>query len=85
MIMKRFLNFSIVLILAATGPVWLFIGFAGAYAFFYGGIELLVLGALIDAYYMSSITSIPWYTIMAGGALVLVELIKPHLLLYNQS
>lgn len=73
--MVTFLTLNIVwyfgsMIIAVPLTVW--------YLYNFRAYEIVLLGVLIDAYFLSSL-GIPYYTISFLGAFVCIELLKPSL------
>jgi len=83
--MRRVLFFLLLSVAACTGPVWLFVSGLLAYGVFFSGIEIIFLAALVDALFMNSTAVIPVYTLLAIVWLIIVEFVKPHIVLYNQT
>lgn len=61
---------------------WLVLPLAVLYALVFFAPELVVFGALIDAYFWHG-DAIPVYVIGASLIVVVAELIKPHLSFYS--
>lgn len=78
--MTRILSFIGLIILSATAPVWLVLIGMALYAFFYSGIELILLAGCVDAVLMPSTALVPVYTLASIGLLIAVELLRPYLL-----
>lgn len=83
--MIRLIALAFVVVVGFTGPVWLFLVGAAAYGFWFSGYELVILGMLVDAFFGDPENILPLYTGLAVLWLILVELVKPQLLLYNQE
>ena len=76
---------SLALLMTLTAvflPIWLVIPLAVAYAVRFWAIELVVFGALIDAYF-GAVTAWPYYTLAAIAIVVTAELAKQHLTLFK--
>lgn len=70
--------------LGVTGPVLLFAAAAVAYALIYTGIELIILAAIIDAYFGYGGGSFYIYTLSTGIAMLIIQVLKPHLWMYQR-
>lgn len=80
----RFFSFLILIFVGLGGPFWLFILGAIGYIFFYTGIEIIILGAAIDAYFGFGSGGLFLYTFGTTIGLITVQWAKPHLSVYNQ-
>ena len=81
--MLRISLFTCMAVLTVFAPVWLLAVCAFLYALRFTAYELLVLAACIDAYY-GGFVAIPYYTLVAALTLLIVEYIKPRLIVYNE-
>lgn len=64
-------------------PLWVIVGAAFLYAFLYRAFELLLIGVLLDLFFVSVAHPVPFvYTFVMGVAIVCAELLKPSLSLY---
>lgn len=80
----RIFFFLILMIAAFTMSWWWFALVALVYALFYEAYELIILSALVDAFFGD--TAVPvLYTLLGSGIFVLVELVKPLLSFYEES
>ena len=82
--MIRTIFFIIIIILAATGPFLLLLVLSSIYAFKYTAYELLLVAAMIDAFYGMGSWLIPYYLCGTTLALMCLQWLKPHLTMYNQ-
>lgn len=82
--LARVLLFLLVLVTAATGPVWLFVPAALAYLFLYLGAELLLVAFLIDGYFGYAANALPWYTLTTLSSLLLLHLLRPYISVYTR-
>lgn len=80
--MTRILAGALMLFLGVLLPPWLLMPFFVLHALAWFGYELIIIGALIDAYFGGS-TALPLYTIFATGVVVCIEFAKPYLSFYN--
>ncbi|GEM_PF-3076601 len=80
----QFSLFVLVAVLGLTGPVVVFVVSAVIYAFLYAGIELIVLAAIIDAYFGYGGSGMYVYTLVTGVGLLCIQALKPYLLMYQQ-
>lgn len=78
----RVVCFIFLILLSTLLPLWLWLSLALLYAYFWCGVELLVIAVLLDAYF--GVSSIPLYTVCVGVGLLLLEWLKPRLLVYNE-
>lgn len=83
--MIRFISFVVVAASGFAGPVWFFLAAAAIYGFWFSGLELVIVAMCIDAFFGNPEHAVPIYTSMAVLWLIVMELVKPHLLLYNQD
>ena len=83
--MKRFISFLVLIGIGFAGPWWLFVAGLLLYGYLYGGMEIVALAVLVDALFMSSVGIVPFYTLGTIAGLIGLELVKPHLVLYNQE
>jgi len=83
MIIRLLLCIALV-VCAVVLPVWLFAIAAFAYALYYTAYELLLITALLDAFYGGGIF-IPYYTIACAVVLIMLEWVKPRLSVYNEN
>lgn len=84
----RILFFILIMLLAATGPVWVLVGCGLFYIFYYRSIEILFIAFAIDAFYgyQYEMTALPaTYTITTAIALMLAVFSERVLMVYNQS
>ena len=73
------------IVVFTTGPLPIAVVCALAYAFRYTAYELLALAFVLDGFYgVQFAFSIPFYTLGALVALVIVEWLKPLISVYNQ-
>jgi hypothetical protein len=80
----RITLFGTTIIAAATGPLWLFAAAALAYIVCFAGVEILLVGFLVDAYFGYGHMTIPWYTVSLCIALFLLRSVRPYISMYNQ-
>lgn len=80
--MWRVLSLLGVCVVGSVAPWWLTIIAIMMYAFVYGGIELVIVAALLDGYFMLTFT--PIFTVAAIIALLLALFVKPYTVFYNQ-
>jgi hypothetical protein len=73
----------VIIISALVAPWWLFLCFVGMYTLFYTGYELLVVAALVDAFYGSHLMFPFLYTIGTGILCMVALSIKPSLRFYK--
>lgn len=82
--MIRIFLFCILIILGFSGPVWLFIPMVLVYIFIYTSAEVVCLAACIDAYYGYG-SSLPYlYTLSTAAVLLVMQILRPHISVYNQ-
>ena len=81
--MKRIITFSLVTAIGFIGPVWLFAFVGAAYAFWTGGLEIIILCAGIDALFMTTQNIVPVFTLLSIAVLLISEFVKPYLFVYN--
>lgn len=79
----RFFLFCTLVCAAVVLPTWLFAICAFFYALRFTAYELIILTCAIDAFYGAGSFAIPYYTLVASGALFIIEWIKPRLSVYN--
>lgn len=82
--MIRALLLTAGLIVAAIGPVALFLGIFIVYSLRYTAYEFLALAAMVDAFYGVH-TLLPVYTILCAVWLIGLQWLKPRLAVYNQE
>ncbi len=82
--MIRALSFFVLLIVAFTGPVQIFIVGLAAYGLYFSGYEIVVLAIFVDALFGSS-SLVPIYTLGAAGWLLVIIFFRPYLVLDNYS
>lgn len=75
--------FCVLVFFGMTGPVIVFALLAVAYTFLYFGVELIVLGAAIDAYFGFNSGGVYVYTLCIAAGLLVVQYLKPYLKVYN--
>ena len=81
----RIVFFLILLILATSAPLFLFVVASCVYVALYTGYELIFLGLFIDALYgQMGLFSLPYYTVGALVCVLLLLWVKPRLLVYNR-
>lgn len=83
--MKRVLSFFCLLLIATISPWWVFVGAMLLHALYFTGLELVVLGATVDAYFAHGELFIPLYTPIAASFLIVAILARPYLMFYNQE
>ena len=83
MILRLFL-FAALALLSVFAPVWLLAACTVVYALRFTAYELMVLAACIDAYY-GGMPFFPYYMIATTLLLLVVEFIKPRLIVYNEA
>ncbi len=81
--MKRIFLFMLVLIFAATGPVWLLVASGLLYLAAYMGAELLLVAFLIDGYFGYAANTLPWYTLTTLVLLILARFLRPYISVYT--
>ncbi|MCD5382061.1 MAG: hypothetical protein LR017_01950 [Candidatus Pacebacteria bacterium] len=82
----RFWIFIAVLIVALTLPVWCFLISAALYALWRPAYELLCIGVCIDAQFGVVYEGLPYlYTLSAGGIILLADMMKPLLMVYDTT
>lgn len=79
----RIFFFFILMIVALTMPWWVFVPVAFIYALFYEAYELIILSALVDAFF-GNVTFPVFYTLLGGGIFLFVETVKPLLSFYEE-
>ena len=78
----RIVFFVTLLILSTMVPFGFFLVGTVFYGFFWGGYELIVLAACIDAYFGSG-SGIPEYLLSVSVIVLAIEWLRPSLLIYN--
>ena len=78
--MIRALSIGLLLVLSATSVWWVFCIALALYAFFYGGIELIFIAFLADAFYGTG-NIIPLYTLLSALLLIISTVVKPYTIL----
>lgn len=79
--MKRLFAGAIIIFLTTTVSPWLLLPFVLLHAFAWFAVELVVIAALIDAYF-GILHPVPYYTLAAVVIVVLAEWLKPQLSMY---
>lgn len=82
--MIRLLIFCLLVLFATTGPTSFFVFLALVYTLIYAGLEILLVGFFVDAYFLTTFYTVPYTTLGLGVLLSLVHLIRPHLSMYNR-
>ena len=83
--MIRFLSFLLLLFVSVATPWWVFLAALTIHALYFTGLEILILTALLDAFFMFPGNQVPVYTIVAVGLLMLTIFVRPYLMMYNQT
>ena len=80
----RIFAFVTLILTGFSGPFWLFIVGAVVYVFIFRGLEMIILGAAIDAYF--GFQSGGWfgYTVCISIGVFFAQWVKPYLSVYNQ-
>lgn len=80
----RIIAFILLTLLGYSTPVWVFVPAVGLYIAIWRGYELLILSAFIDAQFGQGGLLFGYvYTLSVGLILLVAELLKPRLRLYN--
>jgi hypothetical protein len=66
---------------ALIGPDWLFFVTAGLFSVKYCGYEVILIAALVDAYF--GLGSIPYYVLITTAGVMMIEWLKPKVTLYT--
>ncbi|OIP78411.1 MAG: hypothetical protein AUK16_00315 [Parcubacteria group bacterium CG2_30_44_11] len=80
----RLFFYIVVLLTAATGPVWIFAPTALVYILRYTGAEILFITFLVDAYFGYGHTLVPWYSVSTFCLLITVRLLRPYISVYTR-
>lgn len=80
----RLLSFLVLFVLGFTAPWWLVALGLAVYALVFAGWEIILLAALVDAFFMSTTTVLPLYTLGCTIGLIAVALLRPYMMLYNE-
>jgi len=78
----RIVSFILMILLSVVLPAWALLPLAVWYSMSWFAVELVVLGAFIDAYFGVGIL-IPYYTLTAVLTVVASECAKPYLSFYT--
>jgi hypothetical protein len=80
----RIILFLILLVTGFAGPLWVFAMSVVLYSFLYFGVEIIIIAAFIDAYF--GYHSGGWfaYTLGVTAVLLIAQVLKPHLAVYNR-
>lgn len=78
----RILTLILIVWLMVASLFWLAIGLVIFYLYHFRGYELILIGILIDGYY-HYFYEWPVVSLTLLGIVILADLIKPHLLMYN--
>lgn len=82
---KRSLFFIILLFIAVGLPWWVLLVCVLLYIARYTAYELIILALFLDTLYgLGTPMNIPYYTIAVSLLMIVVEWIKPRILMYNQ-
>ena len=73
----------VIIVVAFTGPPFLFLAASFAYAVRYVAYELLVIAACVDAVYGLYNSFIPYYFLTMFVWVLAMEYLRPRLSLYN--
>jgi hypothetical protein len=79
--MIRALSVFAVVLSALIGPAWIFFVAAGLFSIRYCGYEVIVIAALLDAYF--GLGGIPYYLITTFIGVLVLEWSKPKVTLYT--
>ena len=74
----------VILILGATSPWWLFGMALALYTVKYGGVEIIIIAFMIDAFYAHT-TLVPLFTLFAAGFFLATEFVRPYTVLSASS
>jgi len=77
--MLRFVLFTLLIFIALSLPLWLFIPAVILYTLLYTPYELIVLGACIDVYFSPATVNIPYYSLGFCLLILLSVWLKPVL------
>ncbi|MEL6804238.1 MAG: hypothetical protein AAFO91_10695 [Bacteroidota bacterium] len=82
--MKRIIASIVIIFLAVSVSPLILLPLAVLHAFSWFALELVIIGALIDAYF-GGVQLMPYYTLAAMGLVAIAEWLKPRLLMYVQE
>lgn len=83
--MKWYWRFILILTIVwlLVASLWVpALGLILLYLLYYNGYELILIGILLDGYYQY-FYSVPFFSLCISGMVLLMNVIKPRLLLYN--
>ncbi len=80
----RIILLAIILFSGFTGPIWLFAVAVTIYAFIYFGVEIIIVGAIIDGFFGVSTGHMPFYLLGTSFLLLFAQILKPYISLYNR-
>jgi hypothetical protein len=77
-LVTRILVFVILAMVWYFGLVWVAVPLSLWYVYHFRGYEFLVLGALLDGYFMTTL-ALPQYTLIFATLFIAVKMLKPRL------
>jgi len=80
----RVVSFLIVVIVSVAAPWWFLLLLAAAYALFFGGLELVVLGVLLDGYFGYAGQHV-LYTVAAAALSAAAATVRPRIALLRDA
>lgn len=80
---KRVLSIVGLSLIWTVGPWYIALLWCALHIIFFRGVEVIFVALLVDVFYLT-VTSVPWYTLIAISGLILYEWIHTTIFIYNR-